>query len=892
MSDQIAQGPLLRFRRFRDPKDVHYDIPKTEFKERLRAGDLDLEDEWLEPRSGKWIQLWKVEDLRNRVPKEWRPLMSQREPELRELKARVRRGDLAYSAYIERREQQLRQVVEGAAPTLVPSVARKESSAASTAVQVDFPASITERYKFVRQLGEGGTASVSLWRKEDSGAEVAVKITHPQFNELVKAELKHLELISSPYVVRVRDCGAFDDNSGRWWIVFDYIPGRTLRQYMSNGAGAPVSPAALWRILEGLARGLASLHAKEVVHRDLTPNNVILRATEDAHELIPVLIDLGMARSGATSGQTIIGGTPGYQSPEQEQGKSCTPASDVYCFGRLAYELTTGKRFAGARLIDINQACPGMPAGLDELIKDRCLDADPHRRFKDARQLVEALKRLEETSERSKSASPLVRRPAPTPSAIRSRRLGFFQGEVRRIRSRAEAGDPEAMRDLGLALLNGNAREAAEWLGRAAKSGDVRAKFELGRLKATINGVDHEWEESLQLFRSAANAGNADAKFELFKIYRRGLLGVARSDAVATDWVNDAASAGHPRAMWHLARALERGVHRPKDLAQAVNWFREGSERGDLRCMHSLGWRLWWGTGCIRDRTEAKRWFRRCAWATSHRLGWRFIGTVLTTGLGLTLLLAAAGLWAWWFFGWAPFGYAFPSDWLARQLPAGIVMKDHEPASGKAEADHRGTIVSDSSDSKERVDFSIAREIPDGADGIDNVNSVSPLQLNLNNIGDFVAYEGKKANYLKHGDADFLKGGFSVASKGAMIRGFHPPDGTAIIRLNVTRGKAAVDLHELKQQFKDKPLVLVDASGRTYKPIGYFWVQRDKVRVRFDATKPMSKLGDLPDLSPSDDQGLHLIFAPPLNAVIKGVRVGDVPVGSCNYPVVEGKSLF
>ena len=884
MSDQNVPGPLLRFRRFRDPEDVHYEIPRTEFKERLRAGDLDLEDEWLEPRSRKWIQLWKVEDLRNRVPKEWRPLMSQREPELRELKARVRRGELAYSDYIERREQQLRQVVEGAAPTLVPSIARKESSAASTAVQVDFPASITERYKFVRQLGEGGTASVSLWRKEDSGAEVAVKITHPQFNELVKAELKHLELISSPYVVRVRDCGAFDDNSGRWWIVFDYIPGRTLRQYMSKNAGAPISPAALWRLLEGLARGLASLHAKNVVHRDLTPNNVILRATEDPHELIPVLIDLGMARSGAASGQTIIGGTPGYQSPEQEQGKSCTPASDVYCFGRLAYELTTGKRFAGARLIDINQACPGMPAGLDKLIKDRCLDADPHRRFKDARQLVEALERLKEAGQRSKGVAPLVQQPAPAPSSIPGRRLGFFQGDMRRTRTRAEAGDPAAMRDLGLALLHGNAREAADWLGRAAKGGDARAQFELGRLKATVKGVDQEWEESLQLFRSAANAGNADAKFELFQIYRRGLLGVERSEASATEWVNDAASAGHPRAMWHLAKALERGVHRPKDLAQAVSWFREGSERGDLRCMVSLGWRLWWGAGCIRDKTEARQWFLRCV----PRLGWRFIVTVLTTGLGLTLLLAAAVLWAWWFFGWAPFGYAFPSDWLARQLPAGIVMRDHEPASGKAEPDHRGTIVSDATDSKERVDFSIAREIPEGADGIDNVNSVSPLQLNLNNIGTFVAYEGKKANYLKQGDQEFPRGGFSTAAKSAVVRGFHHPDGTAIIRLNVTRGKAVVDLHELKEQFSEKPLVLVDANGRIFPPIGYFWQREDKVRVRLDATQPITRLEDLPSVSSSGDQTLHLIFAPTLNAVIKGVSVGDSPVGSCNYTVVEG----
>ena len=85
--------------------------------------------------------------------------------------------------------------------------------------------------------------------------------------------------------------------------------------------------------------------------------------------------------------------------------------------------------------------------------------------------------------------------------------------------------------------------------------------------------------------------------------------------------------------------------------------------------------------------------------------------------------------------------------------------------------------------------------------------------------------------------------------------------------------------------------MLVDANGRTFQPIGYFWQQKDKVRVRLDATKPITRLEDLPSVSSSGDQTLHLIFAPTLNAVIKGVSVGDSPVGSCNYTVVEGQGF-
>lgn len=235
----------------------------------------------------------------------------------------------------------------------------------------------------------------------------------------------------------------------------------------------------------------------------------------------------------------------------------------------------------------------------------------------------------------------------------------------------------------------------------------------------------------------------------------------------------------------------------------------------------------------------------------------------------------------------------FPAGIFAGQVPDYVFLKGlrirlPEPQ-GKPMTSVLG-IEGGSAASSALIDFSSARSIPEGQDGIDNVNSVSPLQLNLNNIGTFVAFEGKKANYLKQGDYEFPKGGFSTAMKAGAVKGFYAPEGTAIIRLNVTRGQSAVDLHELKRQFKEKPLLLVDANGRTFQPIGYFWQQKGKVRVRIDATKPITKLEDLPNVSSSGDQSLHLIFAPTLNVVIKGVSVGDSPVGSCNYTVVEGYS--
>ena len=101
-------------------------------------------------------------------------------------------------------------------------------------------------------------------------------------------------------------------------------------------------------------------------------------------------------------------------------------------------------------------------------------------------------------------------------------------------------------------------------------------------------------------------------------------------------------------------------------------------------------------------------------------MGWRFFVTLVTTGLGLTLLLTAAALWAWWYFGWAPFGYAFPSDWLSRQLPEGMVMRAREPSSVSSEQGERGRLTSDPIESTAWVDFSRVRESSDGPAGFDH----------------------------------------------------------------------------------------------------------------------------------------------------------------------------
>ena len=659
--------PRIRLRRFRDPADVVHAVLPEKLSDLIKRGDVDLEDEVFVAKLNEWRRVWQCRPFRDRLPTGWQKLMDTQRGVLDDCMATVRGSPNGIEVYREQRERLLRELRAGELHTVIaPPGAQAHLRPPPSPVQ--YPEELTRDYAFIRPLGVGGSSTVGLWRKNDTGTEVAIKVTHPEFSQHVIQELRNLESVSSPYVVRVRHSGRFSDDSGRWWIVFDYVPGKPLREVLAQRATAPLPASQLWQILCGLAKGLASLHAKGVVHRDLTPSNVILRETDDPNECMPVLIDLGLARSGITSGQTLIGGTPGYQSPEQERGESCSPAADIYCFGRLAYELATGKPLAGAQLIDIDRACPGLPPGLDALIKKRCLDAEPKGRLPDGATLVEALEQLKRESPRSDVAALQVPQIQPTARENRGARRAFFRRKLKDLEARAQGNDVEAMRNLGVLLLGRDKREAATWLKKAADAGDARAQVELGRLKATVRGVDSESREAITLFREAARSGNADARFELFLIYRSGKLGEQRSPVVATDWVNDAASAGHPRAMYHLARALERGTHRPKDRAQAVAWLREGAERGDLLCMGALSVRLWRGLGCIQDRNEARRWIRQALWNATRRIVQWLLARLLTTVLGLALLATMMSLLAWWYFEWTLFGFRFPSAWLSSQF--------------------------------------------------------------------------------------------------------------------------------------------------------------------------------------------------------------------------------
>ena len=195
------------------------------------------------------------------------------------------------------------------------------------------------RYRLERPLGHGGMATVFLARDEELDRPVAIKVLAQNlagdkaFRERFLREARLAAQLSHPNVVSVYDAGEAED--GRPFIVMEYVPGTTLAEVGRLEPGEAVG------LLVQACQGLGPAHEAGLVHRDVKPQNLLLR--DDG---VLKVADFGIARAAETTALTQAGtvlGTAAYLSPEQALGEEVTPAADVYALGAVLYELLTGR---------------------------------------------------------------------------------------------------------------------------------------------------------------------------------------------------------------------------------------------------------------------------------------------------------------------------------------------------------------------------------------------------------------------------------------------------------------------------------------------------------------------------------------------------------------------
>ncbi|MBI2536070.1 MAG: protein kinase [Gemmatimonadetes bacterium] len=216
------------------------------------------------------------------------------------------------------------------------------------ALEKQLSTALAPRYELLKLLGAGGMGAVFLAREAALKRLVAVKVLAPALAAYQPArvrfqrEARAAAALSHPNVVRVYAVG---ETRGKLpYIIMQYVEGLALHDWLLQRGRVPERDAR--RIIGEVAAALAAAHARDLVHRDVKPANVLIE-TETGRAFVAdfgvsaALSPAGRQETKLTSTGMIIG-TPPYMSPEQAAGDAVTPKSDVYSLGILAYELLAG----------------------------------------------------------------------------------------------------------------------------------------------------------------------------------------------------------------------------------------------------------------------------------------------------------------------------------------------------------------------------------------------------------------------------------------------------------------------------------------------------------------------------------------------------------------------
>jgi serine/threonine protein kinase/Flp pilus assembly protein TadD len=270
-------------------------------------------------------------------------------------------------------------------------------------LQAGLAAGLADRYRFDREVGRGGMATVYLAQDLKHRRPVAVKVLHPHLAANVGSErfLREIEIaagLTHPHILTLIDSGNID---GRLYYVMPFIEGESLRGRMTRDARLPIEEAL--EITRQVAGALAYAHSRGVVHRDVKPENVML------HQGEAMVTDFGIAKalSSGTESLTQTGmslGTPAYMSPEQASGEhEIDGRSDIYSLGCLLYEMLVGEPpFTGPNAQAVimrrfTEPVPAVRASRREVPEEverallRALAREPGERFAAASQFAQAL---------------------------------------------------------------------------------------------------------------------------------------------------------------------------------------------------------------------------------------------------------------------------------------------------------------------------------------------------------------------------------------------------------------------------------------------------------------------------------------------------------------------
>jgi serine/threonine protein kinase len=320
-------------------------------------------------------------------------------------------------------------------------------------------------YRILRPLGEGGMGKVFLAASEQTGTKVAMKVLPPSKVQehagslaRFRREMKLSQRCDHPNVARTFAVGNED---GIYFMVLEYIPGKSLYDMVRSERYGPLLVTDATRLFIKVAEGLGAAHLSGLVHRDIKPSNVMVTPDGDAK-----ILDLGLARAmgedrGLTRAGTVLG-TLDYASPEQLSDAARADArSDLYSLGCTLYFALAGRPpFEGGDVISkiyrhrfddpelLEQVAQGVPVAFATIVR-KLMAKLPEERYQTCAELRADLRRwtdpqrvhaiLGAEAESARSFRP----PPPNLSDEELHLLVFADDESASVLSIRDLGDPE-----------------------------------------------------------------------------------------------------------------------------------------------------------------------------------------------------------------------------------------------------------------------------------------------------------------------------------------------------------------------------------------------------------------------------------------------------------------
>lgn len=253
------------------------------------------------------------------------------------------------------------------------------------------------RFRPTRVIGQGGQGVVYLARDPDLDRLVAVKTLTRRCADpgRMVTEARHAARLQHPNIVTLLEIGTHEELP---FLVYQYAEGTCLKQMLD--ARQPLPPARAIALMLGILEGIAHAHRAGILHRDLTPGNILVDTEGN-----PLILDFGISSlvGMSATGSNVLG-TPNYMSPENLSGGEVGPAADIFSLAVILHEMLTGRplvvadnamtamyKIMNETFPPPSMANPAIDAPLDEIVMHG-LQRDPVRRYANAQEFMDALK--------------------------------------------------------------------------------------------------------------------------------------------------------------------------------------------------------------------------------------------------------------------------------------------------------------------------------------------------------------------------------------------------------------------------------------------------------------------------------------------------------------------